>query len=83
MRDRVEYGEANPMGPFTMLMDMAFVIRTKYHTFTFSRGTWFDASIAISIDDAGASAAGIGSVEDLWLSPEDVPPTIQRETIAL
>ena len=65
---------------FTMLMDMALVIRTKYHTYTFSRGEWFSNIIAVEVSDVGSGPVGLDSVEKLWIDENE---TVQRSTITL
>ena len=65
-------------------MDMALVIRTKYHTFTFSRGIWFDETISIAVSDADEAPKGIGSIEKLWYDEEeDEQPTVRRSVAVL
>ena len=65
-------------------MDIALVIRTKYHTFTFSRGIWFDETISIAIGEADEEPRGIASIEKLWYDEEDdVPPVVRRSVVAL
>ena len=65
VHDRVEHD-----GGVVVEADMALVIRTKYHTFTFSRDIWFDDTIAIDISAPGSEPQGIKPAEELWFDDE-------------
>lgn len=65
VHDRVDHDE-----DVVVEADMALVIRTKYHTFTFSRDIWFDDTIAIVISGPGSEPQGIKPPEELWFDDE-------------
>ena len=65
-------------------MDIALVIRTKYHTFTYSRSVWFDETISIAVGEADEDPAGVSPIEALWYDEEDdEAPNVKRSTIVL
>ena len=80
VNDYVDYDD----GDCIIDMDVALVIRTKYHTFTFSRGIWFDETISIEVAEANEEPRGISSIEKLWYDEEDdVQPVVRRSVIVL
>ena len=78
VRDRVDHEH----GAVIVVADVALVIRTKYHTFTFSRDLWFDDTIAVCISDPGSEPQGITPADELWFDDERDAVAV-RETIVL
>lgn len=68
VRDRAEY---QPEG-YVLEMDMAVIIRTKFHTFIFSRSHSFLDFINIRIFEAGHPVELPDSINELWLNRKSV-----------
>lgn len=79
VRDRV----SDRRDDSVIVMDMAVVIRTKYHTFTLSRDVSFDDTIAVDVSDAGSPPGGIGPIGKVWPESEDGTVGVSRETLTL
>ena len=80
VNDYVDYDD----GDCVIDMDIALVIRTKFHTFTFSRGMWFDETISIGVGGTDEAPAGISTIEELWYDEEDeAAPVVRRSVIVL
>lgn len=79
VRDHVDYGN----GDCVIEMDIALLIRTKYHTFAFSRESWFDEAIMISATSPEKEPARIPSTRELWLDSSDLSVEVSREVIEL
>ena len=79
VRDRVEY----PSDGVVIEMDIALTLRTRYHSYTFSRGIWFSDIIEVKVCDATSEPKTLESVDKLWIEDEDREVRAARETIAL
>ena len=66
----------------TFVMDMALVLRTKYHTYAFSRGTWFDFVLDVEVAEAESGPSRLDAPEKLW-HEEDQEVVVQRSVITL
>ena len=67
VNDRIEIDGASEVS-----IDVALVIRTKYHVYTFSRGIWFDDAIYVGIGDEIDIRYTKEKCEDTWsYGPDD------------
>ena len=79
VRDHVD----DASGECTIDMDMAITIRTKYHTFTFSRDISFDDTIAVRVSDADAPPDGVNPVEEVWPGTDAGAMNVTRIAVPL
>ena len=79
VRDQVEY----PSDGVVVEVDIALTLRTRYHSYTFSRGIWFSDIIGVEVSDATAEPKSLASIEKLWIEDEDREVRVVREIIEL
>ena len=78
VRDHADYSD----GRFVFDMDVAVVIRTKHHTFSFARGIWFADDISIEVQGPGCTPGNLYPVNELWPNG-DMTVDVRRETLVL
>lgn len=66
IHDRIEYRDDD----YVLDIDMGIALKTKYHTFVFSRSHWFLNLTDIRVHDGDVPADAVDSLEELWFDGE-------------
>ncbi|MBQ9068036.1 MAG: hypothetical protein IJ131_03095 [Eggerthellaceae bacterium] len=78
VRDYANHDE----GAFVFEMDVALIINTKYHMYSFARGIWFADDISIEVLPKYSAPTRLYPVDELW-ADDNRAVVVERSTIAL